>query len=112
MTREPARVTLGAADTRRLDFPSGEFDAVIAHTLISHVDDPLAVIRAVRVMKPGGVFGMFDGDYASLTFGLADPTQAKTNDDGNGRESTRRALVAASDDGVFSVPVTATAKPP
>ena len=76
------RIDFRVADTRSLDFPSGQFDAVIAHTLMSHVDDPLAAIKeAVRVLKPGGVIGIFDGDYASLTFGHPNPTQAKANDE-------------------------------
>jgi ubiquinone/menaquinone biosynthesis C-methylase UbiE len=76
------RIDFRVADTCSLDFPSGQFDAVIAHTLISHVDDPLGVIReAVRVLKPGGLIGIFDGDYASLTFGHPDPTQAKAKDE-------------------------------
>ena len=35
----------------------------------------------MRVLKPGGLVGIFDGDYASLTFGHPDPTQAKVNDE-------------------------------
>jgi SAM-dependent methyltransferase len=76
------RIDFRVADTRALDFPSAQFDAVLAHTLISHVDDPLAVINeAVRVLKPGGVIGIFDGDYASLTFGHPNPSKAKANDE-------------------------------
>ena len=44
------------------------------HTLISHVDDPVQVLReARRVVRPGGTVAIFDGDYASLTFGCSDP---------------------------------------
>lgn len=76
------RVDFHAGDTRSLNLPSGGFDAVIAHTLVSHVDDPLAVIReAARVVKPGGLVGIFDGDYASMTFGHLDPAQAKAADE-------------------------------
>src|SRR5215475_6460534 len=76
------RVTFRAGDTRRLDLPSDGFDAVVAHTLISHVDDPLAVIKeAARVVRPGGLIGIFDGDYASVTFGHADAAQAKAADE-------------------------------
>jgi SAM-dependent methyltransferase len=75
-------VDFSVADTRRLDFPPGELDAVIAHTVVSHVDDPLAVLEeAVRVLRPGGVVGIFDGDYASLSFGHPDPANAKANDE-------------------------------
>jgi SAM-dependent methyltransferase len=53
-------------------------DAVIAHTTISHVTDPLAVLKeAARVLRLGGALAVFDGDYASWTFGYADHTVAK-----------------------------------
>lgn len=76
------RVTFLAGDTRGLDLADGTFDAVVAHTLLSHVDDPLAVVReAARVVRPAGMVGIFDGDYASLTFGHADPAKAKADDE-------------------------------
>lgn len=75
------RLEFRAGDTRSLDVPSNTFDAVIAHTLVSHVDDPLAVIReTARVVKPGGLVGIFDGDYASLTFGHPETAQAQSAD--------------------------------
>ena len=58
------------------------FDAVVAHTLVSHVDDPRMVLQeAARVVKPGGIVGFFDGDYASMTFTLADPEQTRQYDE-------------------------------
>lgn len=76
------RAEFRAGDTRSLDIQGGEFDAVIAHTLVSHVDDPLAVIKeAARVVKPGGLVGIFDGDYASITFGQSDQALAKAADE-------------------------------
>jgi ubiquinone/menaquinone biosynthesis C-methylase UbiE len=60
-------------DAHSLDFPDGTFDAVFAHTLISHVTDPAAVLREmVRVLRPGGTLAIFDGDYASMTYGHPD----------------------------------------
>ncbi|WP_128598442.1 methyltransferase domain-containing protein [Paraburkholderia kirstenboschensis] len=57
-------------DAQKLGFPDGTFDMVIAHTLISHVPEPDEVIRqAARVVRPGGKVVVFDGDYATLTFG-------------------------------------------
>ena len=68
------RVQFAVGDAYRLDFPAASFDAVIAHTLLSHVRDPFAVLEeAARVVRPGGVVAVFDGDYASLTFGCSDP---------------------------------------
>ena len=75
-------VAFRAGDSRSLELADGSFDAVVLHTLVSHVDDPLAVVReAARVVKPGGLIGIFDGDYASLTFGHADPEEGKRYDE-------------------------------
>jgi ubiquinone/menaquinone biosynthesis C-methylase UbiE len=54
------------------------FDVVLAHTLLSHVPNPLAVLaEACRVARPGGIVAIFDGDYASLTFAHPDPSLAR-----------------------------------
>lgn len=75
-------MTFRAGDTHSLDLPDRAFDAVVAHTLVSHVDDPLAVVKeAARAVKPGGMVGIFDGDYASLTFSHADPGRGKADDE-------------------------------
>ena len=64
-----AHLEFQAGDVRRLDFADETFDALVAHTLLSHVDDPLSVLQeAARLVKRGGMIGIFDGDYASLTF--------------------------------------------
>ena len=60
-------------DAHALAFADASFDAAVAHTLVSHVRDPLAVLaEAARVVRPGGTVAIFDGDYASLTFGCSD----------------------------------------
>lgn len=67
------RIMFQVGDAHHLDFPSGTFDAVIAHTLISHAADPALVIKEMaRVVRPGGMVVVFDGDYSSLTFGYPD----------------------------------------
>jgi ubiquinone/menaquinone biosynthesis C-methylase UbiE len=69
------RVEFAVADAHELPFPGASFDVAVAHTLISHVRDPLTVLtEAARVVRPGGVVAIFDGDYASLTFGCSDPS--------------------------------------
>jgi len=69
-------------DTKRLNIPDEAFDAVVAHTLVSHVDDPLIVIKeAGRVARRGGTVGIFDGDYASLTFDHPNPAKGKFYDE-------------------------------
>lgn len=65
-------------DIHALDFKDGYFDLVIAHTVISHVADPALAIKELRrVVKPGGIVAIFDGDYASLTFAYPDDLFAR-----------------------------------
>ena len=77
-----SRIEFLTGDSQELDIPDGAFDAVVLHTLISHVTEPLAVIReAARIVKPGGLVAIFDGDYATITFGHEDPEQGKAYDE-------------------------------
>jgi ubiquinone/menaquinone biosynthesis C-methylase UbiE len=79
---ENGRIFFRTGDTRSLEIPDETFDAVVAHTLISHVDDPLAALKeATRIVKKGGMIGIFDGDYASLTFSHEDPIEGKKYDE-------------------------------
>jgi SAM-dependent methyltransferase len=67
------RLVFRVGDAHRLDFSPETFDVVIAHTLISHVTEPAAVLREMaRVVRPGGTVVIFDGDYASLTYACPD----------------------------------------
>lgn len=67
------RVDFRVGDAHCLDFPPATFDAVIAHTLISHVTEPATVLSEMaRVVRPGGIVAIFDGDYASLTYAFPD----------------------------------------
>jgi ubiquinone/menaquinone biosynthesis C-methylase UbiE len=76
------RVEFRSGDSRNLDLADCSFDAVVAHTLLSHIDDPLADLReAARIVRPGGMIGIFDGDYASMTFDHPDPARGKAYDD-------------------------------
>jgi ubiquinone/menaquinone biosynthesis C-methylase UbiE len=69
-------------DTRCLDVPDEGFDAVVAHTIVSHVDDPRLVVKeAARVVRRGGTVGIFDGDYASMTFDHPDPAKGNCYDE-------------------------------
>ena len=77
-----ARVEFLSGDTRELDIPDGKFDAVVADALVSHVQETLTMIKeAGRVVKPGGLIAIFDGDYASMTFALDEPLQSKRYDE-------------------------------
>lgn len=47
--------------------PHTEFDAVILHTILSHVPDPEGVMRtAIKALRLGGLIAAFDADYASM----------------------------------------------
>lgn len=67
------RLVFKVEDAHALQSVPTHFDAVIAHTVISHVADPAMVLKeAYRVLKPKGTLVVFDGDYASLTYGFDD----------------------------------------
>lgn len=59
-----------ASDTGQQE---SHFDVVVVHTVFSHLADPNAALaEARRVLKPGGVLAVFDGDYATNTVALHD----------------------------------------
>jgi ubiquinone/menaquinone biosynthesis C-methylase UbiE len=71
------RIEFQVGDSRSLGLPDASFDAAIAHTLLSHVEDPLEALRELaRVVRPGGTVGVFDVDFASMTFGGGDADTA------------------------------------
>jgi SAM-dependent methyltransferase len=76
------RTEFRVGDAHALDVADASMDAVVAHTTMSHVTDPLTVLKeAARVLRPGGAFAAFDGDYASWTFGYSDHAIAKEMED-------------------------------
>jgi ubiquinone/menaquinone biosynthesis C-methylase UbiE len=76
------RIVWRIGDAHALDLPDESFDLVTAHTLISHVSDPVRVLEeARRVLRPGGTMVVFDGDYATLTFGTEDPDEGRAWDE-------------------------------
>ncbi len=76
------RVEFRVGDAHGLDSEDGKFDLVIAHTVISHVVDPQSVVNeCARVLRPGGLLVVFDGDYSSLTYGFpGDPELGRRMD--------------------------------
>lgn len=67
------QVEFHVGDAHELEYTEGIFDAVIAHTLISHVTDPSAVLNEMaRLVQSTGKVVIFDGDYGSLTFAFSD----------------------------------------
>jgi ubiquinone/menaquinone biosynthesis C-methylase UbiE len=75
-------LTFRVGDTQSLDLGAGEFDAVVANTVISHVERPTEMLSEIaRIARPGASIAIFDGDYASLTFGNPDPDRGKRDDE-------------------------------
>ena len=74
-----ANIEFEEGDGKSLRFADATFDAVILHTLLTHVPNPEAILsEAYRVLKPGGQLGLCDGDFASMTLqiGPNDPLQS------------------------------------
>lgn len=85
---EPSQVMVDRArecfaDTQGLSFQIGDakatgldddsMDMVLMHTLLCHVPDPQeALHEAYRILKPGGVLAVCDGDYDTATAQIAE----------------------------------------
>ncbi len=67
------------ASVYQLPFPDSTFDAVLAHTLLMHVNDPPKALKEMRrvLKKPGGVIGVFDDDFGSFFFSPPTPLLEK-----------------------------------
>jgi SAM-dependent methyltransferase len=65
-------------DVGALPFPDDCFDGAFAHTLLEHVADGVRTLRELRrVLRPGGVIGVRDCDWASGVFAPDDPAMAE-----------------------------------
>src|SRR5262249_3521426 len=76
---DDALVEFAVGDARELELEDGSFDAVVFHTTLCHVSDSgRALAEAHRVLRPGRVLAVFDGDYVTPTIALGphDPLQA------------------------------------
>ena len=64
--RGVANVRFEVGDVQALPFPDASFDAAFESAVLEHVPDPArAVAELRRVLRPGGVVGLRDGDWGA-----------------------------------------------
>ena len=72
--RPIADVEFRTADAYALEFDDESFDVVHAHQLLQHLTDPVAALAEMRrVLRPGGVLAVRDGDYGGFVWAPSDP---------------------------------------
>lgn len=72
------RLSFEVADGRALPYDEASFDGVVIATTLCHVPGPdLVLAEARRVLRPGGVLLLYDGDYVTTTVAIhpLDPLQ-------------------------------------
>jgi len=73
-SRAIAGVEFRTADAYALEFDDESFDVVHAHQLLQHLTDPVAaLVEMRRVLRPGGVLAVRDGDYGGFVWAPSDP---------------------------------------
>jgi ubiquinone/menaquinone biosynthesis C-methylase UbiE len=62
-------VSFEQSNAYTLPFADKSFDAILAHTLLYHLSDPVRALREFyRILTPGGVVGISDDDLETATF--------------------------------------------
>jgi len=66
-------VTFEQGNVYELRFSAGTFDAVLAHTLLYHLNNPLCALKELRrILKPAGIAAVSDDDFNTVTFSPED----------------------------------------
>src|SRR3954452_16972198 len=69
-----SNVSIEVGDAYALDVPDASFDVVHMHQVLQHLTEPVAALsEARRVLRPNGVLGVRDSDYASFCWAPTDP---------------------------------------
>ena len=70
---DEARLQFQTGDAKQTGLADASVDLVLMHTLLCHVPQPEdAIAEAFRVLKPGGILAICDGDYDTATAQIAD----------------------------------------
>ncbi|GAB5467263.1 MAG: hypothetical protein Kilf2KO_02930 [Rhodospirillales bacterium] len=68
-----ADLSFAIGDAKATDLEDASVDLVLMHTLLCHVPGPEEVLgEAFRVLRPGGILAICDGDYDTATTQIAD----------------------------------------
>lgn len=71
--RRVTNVRFERGDLYDVAWPDGSFDAVYAHQVLQHVPRPVEALRQMRrLLHPGGLVGVRDGDYGTCTWSPPD----------------------------------------
>lgn len=74
-------VSFEQGDVYHLHFDDGSFDAVLAHTLLMHLSDRARVFAEMRrVLRKGGIIGISDDDFDTITYSPNDGLMQKQVD--------------------------------
>jgi 2-polyprenyl-3-methyl-5-hydroxy-6-metoxy-1,4-benzoquinol methylase len=72
------RIVFEISSAADLHAGNGTYDLIIAHTLLSHAADPVAILAECgRVLRAGGQLLIFDRDFASSALSLKSQIAAK-----------------------------------
>ena len=73
-SRGQVNITFSPGDVYALQFADSRIDVVHAHQVLQHLTTPIDALKEMyRVMRPGGILGVRDSDYAAFAWAPSDP---------------------------------------